>query len=138
MTNNIQTVQKIYACFAQGDVPGILEHLDEQVQWEPWGETNTAQNGGVPWMQHRIGKDAVIGFFQLLATKLNITQFEVTNLMGGGHQVAAAFTITSTFLDTHKQYHDEAMHLWTFNEAGKVIQFRHYLDTAKHLEVIAA
>jgi ketosteroid isomerase-like protein len=26
------------------------------------------------------------------------------------------------------------MHLWTFNDAGKVTRLRHYTDTAKHLK----
>lgn len=24
-------------------------------------------------------------------------------------------------------------HLWSFNDAGRVVRFRHYLDTAKHI-----
>jgi len=30
------------------------------------------------------------------------------------------------------------MHLWTFNDAGKVIRLRHYTDTAKHLQAADA
>ncbi len=28
---------------------------------------------------------------------------------------------------------DEEIHLWTFDESGKVARFRHYLDKAKHI-----
>ena len=30
-------------------------------------------------------------------------------------------------------YRDEEMHLWTFNDKGKVSRLRHYTDTAKHI-----
>jgi ketosteroid isomerase-like protein len=30
-------------------------------------------------------------------------------------------------------YRDEEMHLWTFNEDGKVTRLRHNTDTAKHI-----
>jgi ketosteroid isomerase-like protein len=29
---------------------------------------------------------------------------------------------------------DEELHLWTFNDNGKVVRLRHYVDTAKHLD----
>lgn len=30
---------------------------------------------------------------------------------------------------------DEEIHLWTLNPAGQVSGFRHYIDTAKHIEL---
>jgi len=30
-------------------------------------------------------------------------------------------------------YRDEEIHLWTFNDAGKITRLRHYTDTAKHI-----
>jgi uncharacterized protein len=38
-----------------------------------------------------------------------------TSAWGGGH------------------YRDEEIHLWTFDDAGKVVRLRHYVDTAKHI-----
>jgi uncharacterized protein len=29
---------------------------------------------------------------------------------------------------------DDEIHLWTFDSSGEVVRFRHYLDTAKHIE----
>ena len=31
------------------------------------------------------------------------------------------------------RYRDEEIHLWTFDNAGKVVRLRHYTDTAKHI-----
>jgi ketosteroid isomerase-like protein len=38
-----------------------------------------------------------------------------TDVPGGGH------------------YRDEEIHLWTFDDVGKVTGLRHYTDTAKHI-----
>lgn len=134
MNNNLATVQQLYASFGQGDVPGILEKMDENVRWEEWAD-NTAQKAGVPWMLPRKGKDGVLAFFQYLGTHLKISDFQVLSLMDGGNQIAAEFIIEAEILATGKKYRDEEVHLWTFNDAGKVVRLRHYLDTHKHISV---
>ena len=30
---NIEIVQQAYAAFGRGDIPGILEHIDDRVVW---------------------------------------------------------------------------------------------------------
>ena len=45
--SNLATIQGIYETFGKGDVPAILEVLDERVEWEAW-ENNSAVNAGVP------------------------------------------------------------------------------------------
>lgn len=129
--SNLQTVQQIYSCFAQGDVPGILEKMDDQVLWENWAD-NHAQKAGVPWLQARQGKEGVLGFFQYLGSSMQIKDFQVLSFMDGGQQVAVEFVIEADIPATGGHYRDEEIHLWTFNEAGKVVRLRHYADTLKH------
>lgn len=130
--SNLQTVQQIYACFSQGDVPGILEKMDDNVQWEAWAD-NQAQKSGVPWFQARQGKEGVLAFFQCIGSTLQITDFQVLSFMDGGSQIAVEFVIEANVPSTSGHYRDEEMHLWTFNEAGKVVRLRHYADTLKHV-----
>jgi ketosteroid isomerase-like protein len=133
MTDHAAIVQAIYEAFGRGDVAGILEHVADDVQWESWTD-NSAQKGGVPWMQARSGKAAVGEFFALVASTLRIQDFRVLSIMAGADQVAAEFVIEADVVPTGKRYRDEEMHLWTFNGEGKVVRLRHYLDTAKHLD----
>ncbi len=137
MSNNLSTVQQIYACFGQGDIPGILEKLDDNVRWEEWSD-NSAQKAGVPWMQPQIGKVGALAFFQCLGSSVQLKDFQVLSFMDGGNQVAVEFVIEADVLATGGHYRDEEMHLWTFNEAGKVVRLRHYLDTHKHVMVASA
>ena len=50
------------------------------------------------------------------------------------NQVAVEFVIATKLLAFGGgAYRDEEMHLWTFNDEGKVTRLRHYTDTAKHI-----
>lgn len=132
MNTNLTTVKTIYEAFGKGDVATILNEMDDAVQWEAWAD-NTAQKAGVPWLQARSGKAGVLSFFQYLGTQTKVLDFQVLDLMAGQNQIAVEFIIELEVPALGTRYRDEEIHLWTFNDAGKVIRLRHYVDTAKHL-----
>lgn len=132
MNNNVATVNSIYEAFAKGDIPTIIDCLADNVQWEQWAD-NWAQKAGVPWMQARKGKDGAFEFFSIVVGELSIKDFRVLSIMGNENEVAAEFIIEADVPATGGHYRDEEMHLWTFDEQGKVIRLRHYTDTAKHI-----
>ena len=130
--SNLKTVAGIYESFGKGDVPGILAVLADDVEWESWAD-NSAVKAGVPWLTPRHGKDDVVHFFET-AGQMKITDLQVLNMMEGGNEVAVSF-ILETDLPAWGggHYRDEEIHLWTFNDQGKVVRLRHYVDTAKHI-----
>lgn len=130
MSTALQTVQAIYAAFARGDIPAIVERLDDEVQWETWAD-NTAQAADVPWLRGGTGKPAALRFFEEIG-RWTFQDFQVLGLMASDTQVAAEATVDAT-LPGGKRLRDEEMHLWNVNAAGKVTRFRHYADTAKHI-----
>ena len=118
--SNLATVQGIYEAFGKGDVPAILDVLANDIEWESWAD-NSAVNAGVPWMVPRHGK-------------MEIVDLQVLNMMEGGKQVAVEFVFEANLPAWGGgHYRDEEIHLWTFNDEGKVIRLRHYTDTAKHI-----
>lgn len=131
MNNNLQTIHRIYEAFGKGDIPVIIDSLSEDVQWEQWAD-NSAQKENVPWLQSRNGKEGAMEFFKSLAN-LEILDFQVLSIMSNENQVAVEFVIEANVPSTGGHYRDEEMHLWTFDEQGKVIRLRHYADTAKHI-----
>lgn len=133
MHNNIATINSIYEAFGKGDIPTILKYLSDDVQWEQWAD-NSCQTVGVPWMQHRQGKEGAMEFFKIVG-QFNIRDFQVLSIMANERQVAVEFVIEADIPATEGHYRDEEMHLWTFNEEGEVIRLRHYTDTAKHINV---
>lgn len=131
MNNHVTTVKSIYEAYSQRNIPAIVEHLSENVQWEHWDD-NSTQRAGVPWMQARRGKEGAQEFFQSLGN-LRIVDFRVLSLLSNENQVAAEIVIEADVPAAGSHFRDEEMHVWTFDEQGKVIRFRHYTDTAKHI-----
>ena len=134
MSKALETVQAIYAAFGKGDIPAIVELLDDQVAWEAW-EDNSAQKAGVPWLRGGTGKAAALAFFQVIGA-FKFEDFQVLGLMAGDRQVAAE-VLVDLVLPGGKRVRDEEMHLWNLNDRGRVVRFRHYLDTAKHIAAAA-
>ncbi len=124
--SNLETVKAIYEAFDTGDIPFILSCLDENVAWEEWN-SNYAQKNSVPYMKEQHSIAGVAAFFGEVG-KLGVKMANAISIMDGGNKLAVEFEI-----DTERFGYEEEMHLWTFNENGKVIGFRHYLDTAKHI-----
>ena len=129
-TGNAATVTELYDAFGRGDVPALLARLADDVAWEEWGD-NWAQRAGLPTMTRRTGPAEVAGFFAIVGT-WTLHEFTVLDVIGDGHQVVAE--VRAEFaLPGGGRFRDEELHLWTFDESGRVVRFRHYLDTAKHI-----
>jgi len=129
---NVETVQAIYEAFGQGDIPSILDKLADDVTWD-----QHQPDRGTPWLTPRKGRDDVVGFFESLAG-LEITRFEPQNLLEGGNQVAAVIHLEAQVKATGRTVVEEAeVHLWTFGPDGKVVDFKHVVDTHQHVEATA-
>ena len=132
---NVETVQAIYEAFGKGDVAAILERMADDVEWEQWEGEHTGQDGGVPWLARRSGIGGVVGFFEAVAANIEFHSFEPTNILEGGNQVAVTIRFDATAKQTGERFQEEEIHLWTFDDAGRVSGLRHYVDTAKHIRV---
>lgn len=127
--NNVDKVRQVYASFGKGDVPAILEILAEDIDWE-----YAYPDRGVPWLLPRRGRAAVGEFFAAAAEHLAFTRFEVTNVLDGGTLVAAICSVAATVKKTGKSFDEsEEVHLWTFDPKGRVVRFRHVVDTFAHV-----
>lgn len=131
MQRNIDTVRRIYEAFGRGDVAAVIDCMAPNVAWESWRH-NFAQKAGVPWMKEGRGHRAVAEFLGIVAG-FKIHEFKVIALMANDSQVAVEFEIAADVPLSGGNFREEEMHLWTFDGDGKVVRFRHYLDTAKHI-----
>lgn len=132
MKDNVKAVEGIYAAFGRAEVKTILAALSEDVVWDQWS-SNFAQAEGVPWLARRHGKAQVAEFFAYIST-WKIIAFRVLSLMAGGNQVVAEVVI-DVEMPGGARLQDEELHLWTFDDNGRVARLRHYNDTAKHIAV---
>jgi uncharacterized protein len=123
--SNKDTVLGIYESFNRGDIPAIIEQLAEDVNWEQWKD-NSAQKADVPYLRSQTGKKGVADFF-VAVEDLGVKNIEILSIMEGKNQIAVELELESSKFD------DEEIHLWNFNDEGKVTRFRHYIDTAKQI-----
>ena len=121
--SNLQTVQEIYAAFGAGDAPTILSKLAENVEWD------TDSTSGAPLLAPRRGRDGV-GEFLAATQTAEFTKFEPTAFFESGNTVVALIDVNFTVKATGKAFNQlDEVHIWRFNDAGLVANFRHRVDT---------
>jgi len=127
----IERVQQIYAAFGRGDIPAILAALSDNVEWE-----YNAFPNPVPWLQPLKGRVAVGGFFEAL-NAVQFNQFEPKHFLGDGNLVVTLSDVSFTVKATGKTVVEpEEVHIWHFDDAGKVARFRHRADTWQHAQAL--
>ena|SRR5687768_7604368 len=127
--SNIQIVQKAYADFGRGDVPAILEVLDENVEWISPGKLPESGT----WRGHA----GVLKFFQLVGANWDFQAFEPRDFIASGDQVAAVGSYTATSRGTGRQASAQWVMVWKFR-GGKVTNFQEYTDTGSLERALAA
>ena len=137
MTNTATTITPldivggIYAAFGRGDIPGILELIDPDVDWSlqvdaPGGEL-------VPMLRNGRGHEAVLGYFGGVAD-MEIHAFEPHAFHVDGDTVLVEIRMDFTHRTTGKRGRFDEIHHWIVRD-GKVVRYRPFLDTAGMIEV---
>lgn len=127
--SHTDTAKKLYASFQKGDVPGILELVMDNVDWNNSGVASKE----APWNENFSTKKNLPGFFKALAENLDFKVFNPTAFIEQGDNVAVQLRLESVVKKNKKSYHTDAVHIWTFDKSGKVSKYRHYNDTAAEL-----
>lgn len=124
---NIEVVRQIYEAFGRGDIPAILDHLADDVEWE-YGVNSTS----VPWLQPRRGRQGASKFFEYLGT-LEIHKFVPKTMLQSDDVVVVLADFEATVKETgHRIAEEDEAHIWHF-DGGQVVRFRHRADTHQHL-----
>ena len=123
MSANVDSVKAMYECFGRGDVAGILARLDPDIEWEhDWGMPPPSL------FQERRGREAVAGYFAVLA-ELEFIRFEPVAFLEGGGMVCALIRLEVRHKGTGRVLRDLVGHLWSFGADGLAKRYRHLADT---------
>jgi uncharacterized protein len=123
-----QRLQAMYAAFGRGDIPGLLENLSEDVEWE-YGIAPI----DVPWLQPRRGRAGAAQFFQALQAA-ELHRFEVHAILEGPGVAVAIIDLDATVKATGRRITERhEAHVAHFDAHGLIARFRHCADTAQHL-----
>jgi ketosteroid isomerase-like protein len=125
MMKNSERAAAIYQCFGAGDIPGVLAHCDDNVDWE-----YTSRDNDTPWYRRRHGKAGATAFFQSLAD-FEFHVFNPTAILDapGGLVVSVVALDLTLKRNGFRIAIPDEVHLFYFNDAGKVVKFAHRVDT---------
>lgn len=129
--NNAATVQKMYDAFNRQDVETILKSCAENIEWEYGGTKD------IPWLSPRKGISGGREFFKVLQDSLNITKFNPKVILEKDNLVVALFDLDATVKKNGNRISEQdEVHLFYFNDQGKVVRFRHRADTHQQYEAL--
>ncbi len=123
MSDPVSIIQELYAAFGRGDVPGILNHIASDVDFEFVGSPALVYAG------NRRNHEQVADFFASVAKADDIHAFEPREFIAGGDHVTVLGWEKSTAIDTGKPFESEWAHVFTVKD-GKVTRWRGFFNTA--------
>ncbi len=118
---NSDIIRELYAAFANGDVPGVVEALDAEIRW--------TEAEGFPYGGTYVGPDAVLtNVFARLGSEWEGYAAVPHAFVAEGDTVVALGDYGGTYKATGKSFSAPFAHVWTLRE-GKVVRFQQYTDT---------
>jgi ketosteroid isomerase-like protein len=122
---NQKTIESVYGAFGRGDVPFIVERVNERTQWD-----FSVADSDVPWHAPVRSKAELPRFFQAMNEHLAFEAFEPLAFLTDGRNVVVKLRLAYLVKRTGRRVEEEQIQWWTFDEAGRIAGLRHYEDTA--------
>ena len=119
MGSNADVINEAYAAFARGDVPGLLDLVDDGVDWV---SPTTLPHGG-----HFTGKDGVLAFFQGIGAIWESLVVEAEGVGEAEDDLVLAVVHAHGVLRSGGSGAYGAAHAFTVGK-GKITRFREYVD----------
>lgn len=127
---NTQVVMETYAAVGRGDVPALLDLLDEQVVWSLQGPAD------IPFAGTYNGRDGVATFLQRVGETLTFEQFEPRTVIAQEDAVVAVGFERSRVHATGRLLEMEWAHVYALSN-GRITSFRAFEDTAALVAAMA-
>ena len=121
---NIAIVKEAYSRFQNEDLPGLLNHFSDDIEWTTPNVENSFIGGTIN------GKNEVTGFFSKLAETEDFSDFAPREFIASGDRVVVLGTTTATVKDTGREYNTDWVHLFTVRDS-KITSFLEFFDTAE-------
>lgn len=119
MSSHLTTIQTIYNCFAQGDVPGILALLSDDVTFFNGSDPRLTSFGG-----EFKGREGVIRFFTALGASSQTTLFEPYDFREESDRVINRVRHDGIINTTGRPFSVDVLFTWTLNDKGQVIDWK--------------
>jgi ketosteroid isomerase-like protein len=127
----VETVQDLYAAYGRGDMPALLDTLDEAVDWAA-----EAAGDAVPWYGRYTGRAQVPAFFAAIGSTVTVTEFDVVGIASNDSDVIATVHWTYRVNATGRTASMYMQHWFRFRD-GKIVFFRGSEDSAQSVRAFA-
>ena len=129
---NLQVVQSVYAAFARGDIPAVVNALTDDVEWFLPGPTEI-----IPFAGFRRGREQVLQFFAVLDATLEFEQFEPREFIAQSDKVVVLGRSRDRMKSTNRVIENEWAAVFALRD-GKIAGYRVYEDTAAFVAALNA
>lgn len=122
---NLETVQRAYKAFAEGDIPALLKFATDDVEWN-----FPPTYAGIPWAQRPWrGRDGVQQAFTMLTESLEFQVFQPDEFIVSRDSVVVLGHERCRVRATGRVVEANWVQIFTLRD-GMVSRFREYSDTA--------
>ena len=121
--NPIDVTRELFTRFGAGNVPGIVELLDENICIQFYGPPV------IPYAGEYHGRKEASSFFETVLASVEIHQFEPEQFFADGERVAVTGQLHLTARPTGRDFRSDFAHIITVSN-GKWLRFRDFMDTA--------
>jgi ketosteroid isomerase-like protein len=119
MGTNATLIEGAYAAFARGDIPAVIDLVDDDVEWS---SPATLPQGG-----HFHGKAGVGNFFQAVGGSWSELRLDVESVSEAGADLVIGVVRADGTLRDGGPSGYGATHVFTV-QSGRVVRFREYVD----------
>lgn len=128
---NVELVRQGYEAFGRGDIEGLLNLLDDNIEWVSPGPPD------LPTAGTRRGRQQIAEFFQTMNEVFEIQRFEPKTFVAQGDRVVVLGEDTARVRATGTIVNESWAHAFVVGN-GKIVSFQEYLDTAATVAEIRA
>lgn len=131
MSDNISIIQEVYAAFGRGDLPALLDRVEDEPDWCQDLPADLAGAKAVPFLRHLSTKaDVAETYFGNVVASMEFHSFVPTRFFADGADVVVLLELDVTVRATGRRIQFGEVHHFTLSDAGRIARYRNYLDTA--------
>lgn len=130
--SKLETVSGLYDAWARDDAESAAAAFDEGVFWFP-AEGHPYSPDGKPWIGLH---DLTENFFQRVPDDWEKFVTRPDRFYASGDTVIVEGRYRGIFKPTGRPYDAQFCHVWSLNDAARIVLFRQYADTAQMQRVM--
>lgn len=125
--DNVARTQELFVHFGAGDIPGILQRLNDDIVIDFYGPS------AIPYAGHYEGKKQAQKFFETVLSSVDIHQFDPIEFVAERDKVVVFGHLNLTAKSSGGRIDSDFVHFITMKD-GKWSHFRDFMNTAVGVE----